>query len=358
MRVTCLLLAAVCHLTAATNPDTEKLASHLRLLRGLTRLSPDEYTSLRKEYLTWLDIRVRSGWNANELNWDLANAGLVLPPGEKSEEHTLRHAPDLLALTVTIDPRDSGSCGRNITVVFYDRNTLRRLAEIDPGPEPEAGGYHLAGIDAGERDYAGRRLIATRWAASKCASHARSERFRIDQVKGTAVKNILTRDLSTVAGGDDHASTEVNSNVVTFRYNTRLMDTELTVTPSIARYRIDLDRATRLSPIAFSRAGFIQEWLTMTDANPADWATPEAVQQRAAIAAELDHGTFEWGRIAKCGGGVWDIVVILSKADTRHAFRLSGNRASELRILAISDTPDDSCHIVDDLTAVDTELLW
>lgn len=157
LRVASLLLVAAGSvpgsLSAAPSPDTVKLASHLTLLRGLARLSPEEYSDLRKEYLAWLDIRIRSGWNANELNWDLANAGLVLPPGEKSEEQPLRHAPDLLALTVAIDPRESGSCGRNITVVLYDRNTLRRIAEIDPGTEPETRGYHLLSIDAGERDY-------------------------------------------------------------------------------------------------------------------------------------------------------------------------------------------------------------
>ena len=96
----------------------------------------------------------------------------------------------------------------------------------------------------------------------------------------------------------------------------------------------------------------------MPDTNPLDWATPEALQQRAAAAAELDHGTFEWGRVANCGGGVWDIAVTMTKPDTLRVFRVGGNRATELRMLNISEAPDESCHIDDDITVVTRELLW
>jgi hypothetical protein len=354
-RVACLLLLVAGSVAAATAPDTEKLAAHLKSLRGHSQLSAEEYQNLRKEYLTWLDLRIRSGWNANQLNWDLGNAGLVLQPAEQSQEQPLRHAPDLLAITVSVDPRDlGGACSRTITTILYDRKTLHRVAEIDPG----LAGYRVLDIDAGERDYTGRRLVATRWAASKCASSFNYERIRIDQLNGSVVKNLLSRDLNTADGGADHPAAEVNSNVVTFRFNSPLPDSEQTVVSVIARYQIAENHATRLSPIAFSRAGFIQEWLAMTDANPADWATPEAVQQRTAGAAELKGRTFEWGRIANCGNGVWDIAVMMSRGETQRVFKISGNRASDLKILSISEAPDQTCRIVDDIAPVSEPLLW
>jgi hypothetical protein len=70
----------------------------------------------------------------------------------------------------------------------------------------------------------------------------------------------------------------------------------------------------------------------------------------------LKKGNLEWGRIANCGNTVWDIAVTM--AETQRVFKIRGNRASELRMLSISDAPDDSCHIEEDITPVSEELLW
>jgi hypothetical protein len=80
LRVAYLLLVVAGSVTAATNPDTAKLAAHLKSLRGHTQLSGEEYQSLRKEYLAWIDLRVRAGWSPETFNQELKNNGLLHEP--------------------------------------------------------------------------------------------------------------------------------------------------------------------------------------------------------------------------------------------------------------------------------------
>ena len=179
------------------------------------------------------------------MNWDLANAGLVLDPGEQSQEKPLPHAPELLAIAASIDLRDSGACDRNTTVILYDRKTSHRVGEIDADAEPEILGYRLLSIDVGERDYTGQRIVAASWAASTCPTRLSHQRIRIGHLTSSVMKNLLTRDLSIPAGS---VPAEVDSNIVTFHFTNQLPDNELKATSAIARYQISETTATRLSP--------------------------------------------------------------------------------------------------------------
>lgn len=368
LRVAHLLLVAAGSVTAATNPDTEKLAAHLRSLRGHAQLPVEEYRSLRREYLAWIDVRVRANWTAENFNQELKNNGLLFewqgtqPMFENHagwvdpvKEHLVRDADDLFVVEAMID---QGVCTEDGTALLYDKKSFRKVAEISAGGGSDRHGYDLLSIDAGAPDFKGRRVVASRWVASSCAGNWNGEFIRIDSLKQTAARNLLFRTLDA-ATFEEHEdlSVEVQRNIATFRFDGGIRNADLLATPTIARYRVDGDRAIRLGPIALTRAGFIQEWLTMTDANPSDWADPQAVQQRPAVAAEL-NGFFEWGRIANCGAGVWDIAVTMTETHTQHVFKIRGNRATGLRMLSISDAPDESCHIEDDITAVSEVLLW
>lgn len=140
-------------------------------------------------------------------------------------------------------------------------------------------------------------------------------------------------------------------------------DFDLLSGPAVARYQIIRSHAVLASPVALTRAGFIHEWLRMADADAARWSEPEAVAMRKSLVASIVEHGFEWERIANCGGSppVWKIAVRPDDSKTVEVFRISGSRATELRMLAVADTVTQSCVPEDrskSLSGVGAELPW
>jgi hypothetical protein len=133
--------------------------------------------------------------------------------------------------------------------------------------------------------------------------------------------------------------------------------------PAILRYRVTGDLAVREGPIALTRAGFLQEWLNMDDAEAARWSEPDAAGKHAAVSVAFAHDTFSWDRIARCDGSpqVWEIGVRLVEAKARYIFLMIGSRAGELRMRSIGDGPSESCAPLDvrkNLSGLGAELPW
>ena len=119
---------------------------------------------------------------------------------------------------------------------------------------------------------------------------------------------------------------------------------------------------TRETPVALTRAGFLYEWLHLPDSDAARWAEPKAVSARSRAYAVREK-PFDWVRLARCGASpeVWEIAVRPHEAKTLVVFRVSGSRATELRMLSISDRVTPSCVPEDPgvaLTSVGAELPW
>jgi hypothetical protein len=216
----------------------------------------------------------------------------------------------------------------------------------------------------GGEDSAGERIVASGWTISNCTSTWNGKRIRIDRLKGSSIEHVLARGLDAKDRDEgDNVAAQVERDVVTFWYQGGIDDGDLLSGPAIARYQIISDRAVLTSPVALTRAGFIHEWLRMAGTDAARWGEPEANAMRKSAASSIVTHGFQWARIVQCNGSppVWEIAVRPNESEKLEVFRISGSRATELRMLAVSDKVTQSCAPKDaspDLSGVAAELPW
>jgi len=279
---------------------------------------------------------------------------------EKLRERRVVRGRDLLILVVPI--YKGIGCYLDDTVVVYGRESRSRLGWFNADPKSPELARHLNGLDMGDADANGTRLIASGWTTSNCTSTWNGKAIRIDRLTPSGVENVLARGVSAQDREPaENVSASVRLNVVTFFYQGALGDMEMLSGDSIARYRVDGDHASREAPIALSRAGFLHEWLEMDEAEAARWSTPEALRDHARIAKVFREG-FDWERIAVCAGSprVWEIAVRTGQHRS-YGFRMTGERATELRMVAVDDRQSTGCRVFDikkSLASVGLELPW
>jgi hypothetical protein len=179
------------------------------------------------------------------------------------------------------------------------------------------------------------------------------------EVKNLVAKDLYARDRDRV----EDVAVWVQRDVVSFWYEGGLRNEDLLSVPGILRYRVTGDLAVREGPVALTRAGFLQEWLNMDDAEATRWSEPDAASQHAAISAAFAHDAFSWERIARCDGSsqVWEVGIRLAEPKTRYVFRITGSRAGELRMSSSGNDPAEFCTPLDwrkNLSAIGSELPW
>jgi hypothetical protein len=363
-----------------TVPDTTNLAVHLQAVRGKKTLDAAEYRSLQTEYMEWIDARVKAGVSIEKMNAELREASLfyhwVDSADEIADEYSrsragylepistrpLRGAAELLAIKAAI--YKGIGCDLDMAVALYERDSLKRVGLLRADQEDSALSYHLSGLDGVQRGAAGEWLAASSWTASNCSSAWNGKRVRIDVLRGAEVKNLTAKDLyARDRDRVEDVAVWVRRNLVTFWYEGGLRNTDLLSVPGVLRYQVTDDVAKREGPVALTRAGFLQEWLNMDDAEAAGWSGPDAAGKHATISTAFAHGAFSWDRIARCDGSpqVWEIGVRLAEAKTRYTFLISGSRATELRMRSIGDDPSESCTPLDvrkNLSGLSAELPW
>jgi hypothetical protein len=376
--MTGLLLVILPSAIASPAKDTALLSARLKTVRGENWLPDDEYSRVQKEYLAWIDSRLKAGVSEKSMNRELQAAGLLerwpkTTYSEAVDEVNKSHAgyldpisakPVRAAKSILVSAagvyRGSG-CSRDVTAVIYQRRPLKRLAYLNADPsEP----FYLSGLDVSEEGSTGERTVASGWVASNCSSTWNGKRIRIDRLKGSSDELLLARDLDAQDRDQgENVAARVERDVVTFWYQGAIDDDAMLSGPAVASYKIVSGHAVLASPVALTRAGFIHEWLLMADADAARWGEPEAMAMHpSAVSSIVKHG-FEWERIAQCGGSppVWEIAVRPHDSKTVEVFRIGGVRAAGLRMLAVADTVTLSCDPEDiskSLRGVSAELPW
>ncbi len=361
---------------AAPPPDTKALAARFNALRGKMWLSIAEYRLIQREYLDWIDARVRSGANWQRMNRELETVGLLGPNSPNGADgldtsyvgfvepisvKSVRLRSDLLVIVAGM--YRGNACSLDVTAVIYQRAPVRRLASLNAESAESPHAFYLSGLAAGEEKTSGEGIFASGWVVSNCSSTWNGKRIRIDRMKRSAVASVLVRDLAAKDSDEgENVSAQFDRDIVTFRYNGATGDGDLLSGPAVARYRIVGDRAVLVAPVALTRAGFIHEWLGMSDAEAARWSEPNALASRRSASSILAHG-FQWERIGTCGGSpsVWEVAVQPNDSRVLQVFRIAGSKATELRMLSVSDTVTQSCISKDvskGLTDVAAELPW
>ncbi len=376
-RAALLSVLAVSSWAGAAQPaDTARLAAQVRAVRGRNWLKAAEYAPLKAQFLEWIDARVLAGRTIESMNRELKAAGLLLEPPKSADPYStdytgqlagvsaqpVRGAGDLLAIGAGISR--GSTCHLDDTVILYQREPLRRLAHINAELGDGDFACCLSGLAAGEKDASGARLIASGWVYSNCTSVWNGKRIRIDRLKASSVENILARSLSARdREASENVAPWVRGDEVTFWYDAGLGDSEAMAPPAIARYRVAENRAIREPPAALTRAGFIREWLDMDDSEAAHWSEPDALRGHQAVASAFQHHGFDWAHIGRCAAPppVWEIGVRLDKSKKLYVFRIRASRATELRMLAVTDHWTSSCAefpLSSMLKTLGTELPW
>ncbi len=349
--------------------DTARLTSHLEQFRRHKSLglSATQYMAIQREYLQWIESRLRSGATVAQMNGELKSVGL-LSEGPNSvddmfdktyvgflgevEAKPALGAEDLFAIKFGF--HTGGYCNFDDTVVLYERNPLRRLAQVN-AERSYTHGYHLRDLAVGKDDPGRGRIIGSAWVASNCTSNWNGNIFRIDVSHGRSLENVLDRSVSAFAG--DPVTIGIENDTVTFRYGTSAGDLAVLAREAIARFRVQGGRAIREAPIAPSFGGFVHEWLNLTDADAARWSTSEAAHSHHDLAARLNHELLEWKGVASCPGSppAREIVVEWSESKQTTVFRISETNAAELRMLSVSGEHSPGCREIDitgDLTSI------
>jgi len=307
-RLSLLAIACAGLISAAVQPDTIRLAEHLKRFRRFRsyEMPAAQYKPLQRGYLSWVTARLKAGASVDAMNSELKAANLLLSPSEPDDVDAIfdSHAGYLTEIEIrpTGASRDviairfgtytGSACNEDDTVALYHREPFQLLTIIN-AESSYAHGYILREVSVGNEDAKG-RLIASAWVASNCTSNWNGNIFRIDVARAGVLKTVLEKGVG--AFFDDELRIGIEAEGVTFRYSSGIADTDVIVRKAIARYEVHGGHATRVAPIAPSYGGFIDEWLKLEDAEVAQWSSPAASAAASRAVSSVNPGTFHPSR--------------------------------------------------------------
>jgi hypothetical protein len=234
--MTGLLLAILPSAISSPAKDTALLSAHLKAVRGEDWLQHDEYRGVQKEYLAWIESRLKAGVNEKSMNRELRMAGLFprqpnIADSDAMDEMNKSHAGYLEpisvkpvhtakdVLVIAAGVYKGFGCSLDVTAVIYRRRPLRRLAYLNGDPSDPQYAFYLSGLDVGEENSTGERTVASGWVASNCTSTWNGKRIRIDRLEGSLIKQIFARDLNAQDRDEgENVATRVERDIATFWY--------------------------------------------------------------------------------------------------------------------------------------------
>ena len=343
-------MAAVIFLFAAmvswAQPDTDAIALHLRNWRTIGKFpalnkdpaAREALSHLHGHFGNWLDQRIKARRTVEEMNAELRAAGLLYREPDPNEPRDvddgfthylgkiypieIKSHPDLLEVRAGIGV----ACGFSSSIALYDRATLARAGYIrDP----------IAPIDYSPLAIAP-AFIGVFGQDSWCSSSLGAASITIYERTPGLLRPILTSARTFIRRTVDGAVT-AGGDTVTFRYGGFSFDMGVMDRPAIERYRIANGKATRVAPLAESRLGVIEEWITLPSEAAAHFATPVAAAMHARDAKQWKEG-YIYDRIERCGLHRWQI-----KIENGLHFILEGANSQTARIADVRRTPLPGC---------------
>jgi len=226
----CLFLFTCTSLPGQVARDTASLAQHLRVVRGQKSIPTAQFKQIQSELVGWADARLKKNRDAQQMNAELAAAGLFAPE--------IRYSPDdvdiyhsfagylsevgivQLANGLTLIRLGIGlTCGYDETEVVYQRAPLLQLGRLD-NSEPEGGApWVFEAVDVSAADSAGRRILAAGAHTVWCTSRFVGVKLRIEQIAVATMQTLLNRQVSGSHSKEgDIVDADVTSDTITFEY--------------------------------------------------------------------------------------------------------------------------------------------
>jgi len=337
-----ILLMSGGYATAAAQADTASLATALKAVRGRDWIHAAEYKKLQAQYFSWIDARLKAGKSLDEMNAELREAHLLFEPNDTLRDISRSFAGYLIELSEqskhsapgirVIDARihRGVSCSVASTALVYQTKPAKQLGQLEVRyNNPDEGwAYHLEGISVGPQDSNGARLVASGWTISNCTSTRNDKAIRIDRLKPGGVEKLFERSIWARSGWSEEGDflPAIKGSDISFRYPGATGDGMYISLPTEAHYSVEGNRVILQSPIALTRAGFIHEWLTMSNADAARWSATAALTSRQALASEFKQQGIEFGTVAQCGVAplVWEVEVKFGDSKQPVVFRIGG----------------------------------
>jgi hypothetical protein len=359
-----LLIATILH-AQPIKPDTRTLAATLKAARA---------AQTRESFLAWVDARLKNPEQVDSFNRELRRAGINGPGRDEFwgtdnvgllQVTPIPTAPDLFAIRLGIGV----ASGYDETVVFYHRQPWHRIGWLNDDLSTKEYSQ-FSSIAVSEKDANGNRLIASSgFAIDRRYTGPFTVKFRIDRLEPASLKTLLSKEMTAeynyVPGHDGledlFAKASVEGNVATFRYSHRMHNEEYE--PAILRYSVSGTAVTRIAPLAITRSGFLDEWISLDPRDVAQWSAPESLKGHHPIKEFLkqhendDHIYFN--KISLCSNSprTWQISASsgFNAPTATWYFLLTESGAANMRMLGVKDNPNPEC-VEHDLDALTEEL--
>lgn len=240
--------------------DTQALATSVKAVRGKAGLGADEFRTIHKAFLEWVDGRLRNRVQVAALNRELRDAGAFGAGQHIGKAHQVNYtglleevgivsiADGLLAVRLGIGT----TCSYDETIALYQRQRPTHIGWLSHGDIENGVGYVFSSFEVGEKEADGKRIIASAEYSNWCTSTLIRANFRINRVEGTSLKSLLNRDLDArrdIYGQWDSppVTAAIEGNTVTFHYFRTAPGAIFA--KAVQSYVVTTDRATPLSQL-------------------------------------------------------------------------------------------------------------
>lgn len=350
--------------------STEELVSLLKSYRGTLQLTHAQRQQLHKQFVDWLDQQLKQGANIEQMNQVLREADLI-----REEQRTesmdrngrvgflgsigkanVSSSEALLAYRLPI--HTGPGCSLDEVVAIYKESPIERISTIHADNNPKGHPMYLAGLALGTPSNVGERVIASGWFNAFCNGSWTNVLLKVDRASSTSSK-ALSRQW--MVGRRFRFEAEVKGSMIQFLFERSIRNTDLMRTQAIVKYELVGNHPIRISPLALTRAGFIQEWLDLYTSEAARWSSPAAMQKHPKLSIRYSDKLYTWKSAAQCpdAPGVWEIAIQLDQSKTEDVFRMRADHAQELRMITVTSKRSPACqpNLIDqDLTSVDSPI--
>lgn len=350
--------------------STEDLVSILKPFRGTLQLNLAQRHEIHTHFVDWVEQQLKQGASLEQMNQRLREADLIreqMRPESPdrsgrvgflgSIEKAVVGSPEAL-LAFRLPIHTGPGCSLDEAVAIYQQNPIARIATIHADNNPKGHPMYLAGLALSAPTNGGERVIASGWFSDSCNGSWANVLRKVDRTSSTRSKVLFGQ---WFVGRRFNFEADVNGSMIRFLFEPAIKNTDLMSTQGIAKYELVGTRLTRISPLALTRAGFIQEWLGLSTSEAARWSSPAAIQKHAQLSTRYRDKYYTWKSASQCPDdtGVWEIAIQLDHSKTEDVFRMRADHAQDLRMISVSSTRSPSCQpnrIDQDLTSVDSPI--
>lgn len=260
------------------------------------------------------------------------------------EVKTIPAHSDMLGVTATLGIE----CGDDTMLMLYQRQGRgwREILVRRSAPYQNISGAWMSFQYAvSPSDAQGQWFLATSTIPPWCTSVWRSIRYDLSRPGPQAARpNIFfSRSESAYIGNDDSGRLKADASEFEIRHEVGSISFDVFTRPSVRRYAVAGNVATRIPPVALSARDFVDEWIVSPWSETEKWsAAGLAVTQTRLAALNKQNASADntFGSIRACTGGASQVELTMGKSE-RWFFEVANGPPFQMR--KVSQRPSSAC---------------